>query len=227
MICTLPRTFSYPSSNMPKRRISQSEPTTSKRVRESDGFTPIKIATEQAAAKADSNAPLSQLIALISGETPPSTFKSRSVLYWMRMSDLRLRDNKALSRASQKAKEDKLPLIALFIISPQDYIAHDRGARKIDFLLRNLAALKESFSELNIPFHTASITPRKSIPSFVLSFCEKYGAGYLCLCSTEGNPSQFRARPMHRRTWCAHDEAEQCICGLFSLPKKLVGDSEC
>lgn len=53
-----------------------------------------------------------------------------------------VRDNKALSRASQQSQEQGLPLVALFVLSPQDYIAHDVGARKIDFMLRNLALIK-------------------------------------------------------------------------------------
>lgn len=51
-------------------------------------------------------------------------------------------DNKALNRASKQAQQDNIPLIALFVVSPQDYIAHDRSPRKIDFTLRNLAVLR-------------------------------------------------------------------------------------
>lgn len=51
-------------------------------------------------------------------------------------------DNKALSLASQQAERDGVPLLVLFIISPQDYKAHDRAPRRIDFMLRNLYALK-------------------------------------------------------------------------------------
>ena len=40
------------------------------------------------------------------------------------------------------AKQDNLPLVVFFIISSQDYIAHDRSARRVDFTLRNLSVLK-------------------------------------------------------------------------------------
>ena len=53
-------------------------------------------------------------------------------------------DNRALFKASKQAHRDGVPVVALFVISPQDYIAHDRGARKIDFTLRNLRVLKVS-----------------------------------------------------------------------------------
>lgn len=33
------------------------------------------------------------------------------------------------------------PLVALFLHSPEDYVAHDRGARRIDFVLRNIKIL--------------------------------------------------------------------------------------
>ena len=51
-------------------------------------------------------------------------------------------DNRALSQASKRAREVDVPLIVLFVISPQDYVAHDRGPRRIDFMLRNLESVK-------------------------------------------------------------------------------------
>jgi len=51
-------------------------------------------------------------------------------------------DNKALSLATQEGRRDGTPVVVIFVISPQDYLAHDRGARKIDFTLRNLVLLK-------------------------------------------------------------------------------------
>ncbi|KAF8914013.1 FAD binding domain of DNA photolyase-domain-containing protein [Gymnopilus junonius] len=105
--------------------------------------------------------------------------KGKSVIYWMRMADLRIHDNRALSRASVLAQEDSIPLIILFIICPQDYLAHGVGARRIDFMLRNLRSLKESFFSLNIPFLATTQAKMRGIPSFVLSFCEQYGANTL------------------------------------------------
>ena len=56
-----------------------------------------------------------------------------------------MNDNRALSLAAEHATRDKIPLLVLFLISPQDYASHDRGARKIDFTLRNLRLLKVSY----------------------------------------------------------------------------------
>ena len=51
-------------------------------------------------------------------------------------------DNRALSLASKQAHKDGVPLVVLFVLSPQDYVAHDRSARRIDFTLRNLELIK-------------------------------------------------------------------------------------
>jgi len=51
-------------------------------------------------------------------------------------------DNRALAAASEQAVQNKIPLIVLFLLSPQDYVAHDRSKRKIDFVLRNLSEIK-------------------------------------------------------------------------------------
>lgn len=53
-----------------------------------------------------------------------------------------VRDNRALAHASAQAQKDGVPLLVLFVLSPQDYAAHDRGARRIDFTLRILGNIK-------------------------------------------------------------------------------------
>ncbi len=35
-----------------------------------------------------------------------------------------------------------MPLIVLHVLSPQDYLAHDRSPRRIDFTLRNLQVIQ-------------------------------------------------------------------------------------
>lgn len=55
---------------------------------------------------------------------------------------VKVKDNRGLSQASNQAQEEGVPLLVLFVISPQDFIAHDTGTRKIDFMLRNLHILK-------------------------------------------------------------------------------------
>ena len=120
-------------------------------------FNPIKVATVEAAHAVDANPPYKQLMKEMENVVQ-SPEKGDCVVYWMRMTDLRrtfslyaicsflmglvVSDNRALSKASEKAKEEGVPVVALFVISPQDFIAHDRGARKIDFTLRNLRVIE-------------------------------------------------------------------------------------
>ncbi|SOV09568.1 related to deoxyribodipyrimidine photo-lyase PHR [Ustilago sp. UG-2017a] len=59
----------------------------------------------------------------------------------------------ASSLAAARRKKGKGGnLVAFFMITPADYRAHDRGARRVDFVLRTLASLKSGFEKLNIPF---------------------------------------------------------------------------
>ncbi|KJA30142.1 hypothetical protein HYPSUDRAFT_126179 [Hypholoma sublateritium FD-334 SS-4] len=161
---------------MSKRELPPEAPNgPHKRSRLSKAFSPIKIATKEAAAVVDTNTPLSQLTELMFRNTKKSVI-GKCVVFWMRMSDLRITDNKALSRASKQAQQDGIPLLALFIISPQDFVAHDIGARKIDFVFRNLHSLKKSLSELHIPLYVAVQKRRKDIPTSIIDFCEKYEA---------------------------------------------------
>ncbi|KAF8812552.1 hypothetical protein BYT27DRAFT_7087205 [Phlegmacium glaucopus] len=146
-----------------------------KRARITKEFHPIKVASQEASAAADAKTPFSQLETVLDRRLKsPQT--GDCVVYWMRMSDLRTIDNKALNRASKQARQDDIPLIVLFVFSPEDYIAHDRSARKIDFTLRNLAVLRNSLSKLHIPLYSSIEASRKTVPSSILSFCETYGA---------------------------------------------------
>lgn len=95
-------------------------------------------------------------------------------------------DNRALSFAAAHAKKHSIPIIALFVISPGDYKAHDRSPRRIDFMLRNLRLLKvilpslsihthtlttlsqSSLAELNIPLQIISHTPRTTVPQRII-----------------------------------------------------------
>ena len=100
-----------------------------------------------------------------------------------------VRDNKALSSASAQAVKDGIPLLALFILSPQDYIAHDRSARRIDFTLRNLQVIKVSprilLQDVQAPDASPPRTPlrsstSRSIPSVTLREPPSHSVSSLC-----------------------------------------------
>ncbi|KAK7060513.1 DNA photolyase phr1 [Paramarasmius palmivorus] len=136
---------------------------------------PSKVATAKAAAAVDADPPLPKLLqAVKDGVSKPK--KGECVVYWMRMADLRISDNRALSMASTQAQEENIPLITIFVVSPQDYVAHDRGARRIDFTLRNLSCVKDALKRLNIPLHTFTEPVRKNLPHSVISFLSEYSS---------------------------------------------------
>ncbi len=58
-------------------------------------------------------------------------------LIWFR-NDLRIQDNTALHAALQAG-----PSLAVFIINPGQWLAHDNAACKVDFVLRNLSELQK------------------------------------------------------------------------------------
>ncbi|KAH7105554.1 FAD binding domain of DNA photolyase-domain-containing protein [Auriculariales sp. MPI-PUGE-AT-0066] len=141
-------------------------------------YAGARVATAEDAARVDADPPLQLLEnAMTEQQVREPRVKGDCVVYWMRMEDLRVFDNRALSQASNLAEKHSLPLVALFIHSPGDYTAHDRGARKIDFVLRNLKVLKRSFDALNIPLVTLSHAPRTTLPTKVLFLAREWRAG--------------------------------------------------
>jgi deoxyribodipyrimidine photo-lyase len=101
-----------------------------------------------------------------------------AVVHWFKC-DLRTKDNKALHLASEKAKEKGVPLVALYIISPQDFEAHLTAPVRVDFILRTLQVLKEDLAKLDIPLYVETVEERQSIPSRILDLLEEWGARHL------------------------------------------------
>ncbi|KAJ3909876.1 DNA photolyase, FAD-binding/Cryptochrome [Lentinula edodes] len=136
-------------------------------------FAPRKVATARNAAAVDADQPMDKLLEAVKNQSK-KVKSGNAVVYWMRMADLRISDNHALSLASAQAKKEEIPLIVLFVISPQDYKAHDRGPRRIDFTLRNLAIIRNSLAKLNIPLYTSTHNVRKTLPAAVLSLMQDW-----------------------------------------------------
>lgn len=89
-------------------------------------------------------------------------------LTWLR-SDLRVTDNTALSAASERG-----PTLALWLISPGQWQAHDDAACKVDFWLRNLREVRQSLDALNIPLLIRKIDTWDDAPEAVLDVCRKH-----------------------------------------------------
>lgn len=101
-----------------------------------------------------------------------------AVVHWFK-SDLRLHDNRALHAAYECAKENQVPLICLYIVSPEDWTAHLTSPARVDFTLRTLKRLQQDLGELDIPLHMETQEKRKGIPDRVVELCQQWGANNL------------------------------------------------
>ncbi|MGH8383441.1 deoxyribodipyrimidine photo-lyase [Pseudomonas sp.] len=89
-------------------------------------------------------------------------------LIWMR-SDLRVHDNTALSAACEQG-----PTLAVWLVSAQQWRSHDDAPCKIDFWLRNLAALGKHLATLNIPLLVREANTWDQAPDVLLQICREH-----------------------------------------------------
>lgn len=113
-----------------------------------------------------------------------------AVIHWYKR-DLRLQDNKALHLASKKAQEAKVPLICVYLISPQDYQAHLTSAARVDFDLRTLAIMRQDLAELDIPLHVETIEVRKKLPGRLIDLAKDWKANHI-FCNIEYEVDELR-----------------------------------
>jgi deoxyribodipyrimidine photo-lyase len=90
-------------------------------------------------------------------------------LIWLR-SDLRVHDNTALSAAMEQG-----PTLAVYMISPEQWHSHDDAPCKVDFWLRNLAALKIELQALNVPLVIVHAATWDKAPKALLTLCTTHG----------------------------------------------------
>ncbi|KFY16644.1 hypothetical protein V492_01192 [Pseudogymnoascus sp. VKM F-4246] len=103
---------------------------------------------------------------------------SDAVVHWFRC-DLRMRDNRSLYAASEKARENGVPLITMYIVSPQDFEAHLTSPARVDFILRTLRVLREDLAKLDIPLYVETLGERKRIPGRILELVREWGSAHL------------------------------------------------
>jgi len=113
-----------------------------------------------------------------------------AVVHWFKR-DLRTLDNRSLSLAAEKARSKGVPLVCLFIVSPQDYQAHLTSAVRVDFELRTLAVMKEDLAKLDIPLHVETMDIRKQVPDHIIELCKKWGAKHI-FCNIEYEVDELR-----------------------------------
>jgi len=103
---------------------------------------------------------------------------NNAVVHWFR-GDLRASDNTALHMACERAKSKGVSLIALFLVSPQDYEAHIKSLARVDFILRTLEVLKEDLDNLHIPLWVEVVEDRKNTGKRVMELMEKWNASHI------------------------------------------------
>lgn len=113
-----------------------------------------------------------------------------AVVHWFKR-DLRLLDNRGLHLASELAQKHKIPLICMFIVSPQDYQAHLTSAARVDFELRTLEVMKKDLAELDIPLYVETVKVRKDVPSHIIDLCQGWGAKHI-FCNIEYEVDELR-----------------------------------
>jgi len=113
-----------------------------------------------------------------------------AVIHWFKR-DLRTKDNRGLHLAAEKAKTKNVPLICIFIVSPQDYQAHMTSAVRVDFELRTLDVLKQDLEEKDIPLYVETVEIRKKAPGRIVELCQKWGAKHI-FCNIEYEVDELR-----------------------------------
>lgn len=101
-----------------------------------------------------------------------------AIVHWFKM-DLRTRDNTALSMAGAKARADGVPLLGLYVVSPEDWEAHFRASIRVDFTLRTLEVLRADLDKLDIPLWVVTVEKRKEIPKKIAKLMDEWGAKHL------------------------------------------------
>lgn len=98
-----------------------------------------------------------------------------SILVWFR-TDLRTFDNPSVFKALEAAVKDRLPVIALYVLSPSDFTRHKVSAVKIDFILRNLKTLSDKlWTDFKVPLIIESIEKPREVDAVLLRLVSTYG----------------------------------------------------
>ncbi len=86
-------------------------------------------------------------------------------LVWLKTCDLRVKDNSALYHGAAAG-----PVIAVFVVTPEQYTQHSDALIKQDFWYRNLLKLSEELDKLNIPLKILKCANFNELPDELFKF---------------------------------------------------------
>jgi deoxyribodipyrimidine photo-lyase len=121
-----------------------------------------------------------------------------TTLVWLR-ADLRTRDNHALFEACRTDAD----VIAVFLISPEQWREHDWGAPRVDFVLRNLQSLSEELRGLGIPLLIRHAPRFHDVPRVLLELARERD----CEALFYNREYEVNERERDHRVEAAFDEA--------------------
>ena len=96
-------------------------------------------------------------------------------LVWIRR-DLRLTDNTALRRATERATDGT---VTVFAITPDQWREHDEAPAKVEFWLENLRVLSDDLASKNIPLRIVTVDRFDGLPSVLRELAREVGADAL------------------------------------------------
>ncbi|KAG0096514.1 hypothetical protein BGZ93_004389 [Podila epicladia] len=110
---------------------------------------------------------------------PLATPVTKNTLMWFR-NDLRLQDNRALYAASMRSRVGQdSAVIALYVLSPEEWHNHDEAAVKIDFWMRNLVVLKTELAALDIPLVVRTAEHQEDVATVVRETVRECGVSHV------------------------------------------------
>jgi deoxyribodipyrimidine photo-lyase len=137
-------------------------------------------------------------------------------LIWLR-SDLRLHDNTALSAAMAAG-----PTLAVYLTSPEQWREHDDAACKVDFWLRNLAALHTQLTALNVPLLVRQAPHWRDAPQVLEALCREQAIDCVWVNEEYGINEQARDRAVQQHLRQQGVNLRTCLDQLFFAPGSVL-----
>lgn len=90
---------------------------------------------------------------------------------WLR-EDLRVQNHEGFRQAQENYPDESC--IAVYIFTPETWLAHERSPSQIYFILENLKLISEQLKNLNIALKILNLKTFEQIPEALLNFCQIY-----------------------------------------------------